>query len=128
MPRSCNLFFSNISSCSLTTQVCIMRLTNVMIIGWILAISGCSVFPPPVGVPCQISTLQPSVTLYDEFRSELVSQCHLYPQAITSPGKDMIYIVPREGDTLFWFTDNRLVKITKRNPDLPNAWTKPIRD
>jgi hypothetical protein len=105
-----------------------MRLKNLFLMGCILAVSGCSVFPPPVGVPCQIPTLQRSVTLFNEFRDNLVSQCHVFPQAITSPGKDMIYIVPKEGDTLFWFTNGRLTKITQRDPDSPNVWTKPIKD
>jgi hypothetical protein len=104
-----------------------MRLGNSVLIGLVLAVGGCSVFPPPVGMPCQIPTLQPSVTLYYEFRENLVIQCHVYPQAITSPGNEMIYIVPKEGDTLFWFTNGRLTKITRRDPDSPNVWTKQIK-
>lgn len=93
----------------------------------ILSLGGCSVFDPPVGVPCAIGPLQPSITTFDEFRNELLNNCQVQPQAITSPGKSMIYIAPKNGDTLFWFTNGRLTKITQRDPDAPNASTHPIR-
>lgn len=103
-----------------------MLYRNSIAVGCFLALSGCSVFPPPLGVPCPIGSLQPSVTTFAEFTDKL-NYCRIEPQAITSPSKEMIYIVPNEGDILYWFKDGRLTKITRRDPDNYNAWTNPIK-
>jgi hypothetical protein len=102
-----------------------MRYWRGTLIGACLVLGGCSVFDPPVGYICR-STIYPRLgTSYEEFLAE-VNQCLLRPEPITSPGNVMIYTIPGDKDTLYWFKNGQLTKVTRRNPDDYNAWSRPV--
>ena len=74
--------------------------------------------PPP-----NIPTKHPDIGMsYADFAALTRSSGYGDPYAVTKKNATMIYSLPRQIDIYFWFTHNRLEKITQVLPDDEKSW------
>ena len=100
----------------------LFTIETAMAVGVALALGSCARFDP---LGFGVLNPPPGLTFL-EFRRATSEALLGYPDAITSPGEVMIYNLPGNRETLYWFEDGRFVKKTRRDPEDPNAWTRPI--
>ena len=91
----------------------LFTIETAMAVGVALALGGCARFDP---IGFGVLNPPPGLT-FVEFRRATSEALLGYPQPITSPGEVMIYNLPGDRETLYWFEDGRFVKKTRRDPN-----------
>ena len=100
----------------------LFTIETAMAVGVALALGSCARFDP---LGFGVLNPPPGLT-FVEFQRATSKSLLGYPQAVTSPGIIMIYNLPGNREALYWFENGRFVKKTRRDPEDPNAWTRPI--
>lgn len=73
--------------------------------------------------PANIPTKHPDIGMsYADFSALTRSSGYGDPRAVTKRNDTMIYSLPNQIDIYFWFTHNRLEKITQVLPDDEKSW------
>ena len=101
----------------------LFTIVTAIAFGVALALGGCAGFDP---IGFGVLNPPPGLTFL-EFRRATSEALLGYPEPITSPGEVMIYNLPGDRETLYWFEDGRFIKKTRRDPNDQAAWTRPIQ-